>query len=200
MLRPDWVLAWIGAAGIQLAAPAFAQGMQGFSLGQTFDEAAPTLQLRTLNEERLFRDSDFGQRVEAEIDAASRALEAENEELMEQLTTRELELTEARPDMAPADFRAEAEAFDREAEAIRRSQAEKRQRLSMYEDAEQRRFFQLAAPVLQQVLVTEGAQVLIDSRAVIIGVSGMDMTEPAITALNEEIGDGTPSPNPLRVP
>ncbi|MDD7970104.1 OmpH family outer membrane protein [Roseinatronobacter alkalisoli] len=200
MMRPDWVLAWIGAAGIQLAAPGFAQGTQGFPLGQSFDEAAPTLQLRTLNEERLFRDSAFGQRVAAEIDAASRALELENEELLEQLTTRELELTEARATMPPVQFRAAAEAFDREAEAIRRSQAEKRQRLSMYEDAEQRRFFQLAAPVLQQVLVSEGAQVLIDSRAVIIGVSGMDMTDPSIAALNEGIGDGAPSPTPLRVP
>lgn len=120
--------------------------------------------------------------------------------MLEQLTTRELELTEARATMPPAQFRAEAEAFDLEAETIRRAQAEKRQRLSIYEDAEQRRFFQLAAPVLQQVLANEGAQVLIDSRAVIIGVTGMDMTDPAITALDDAIGDGAPSPNPLRVP
>ena len=200
MMRPAWVLAWIGAAGIQLAAPAFAQGAQGLSLGQALDAPAPVLQLRTLDEERLFRGSAFGQRVEAEIDAASRALEAENEQLLEQLTTREMELTEARASMPPAEFRAQAEAFDLEAEGIRRSQAEKRQRLSLYEEAEQRRFFQLAAPILQQVLASEGAQVLIDSRAVIIGVSGMDMTEPAIAALNDSIGDGSPSPNPLRIP
>lgn len=200
MMRPDWVLACIGAAGIQLAAPAFGQGMQGLSLGQSLDVAAPILQLRTLDEERLFRASSFGLRVAADIDSASRALEAENEDLLEQLTTRELELTEARATMPPAQFRAEAEAFDLEAETIRRAQAEKRQRLSIYEDAEQRRFFQLAAPVLQQVLANEGAQVLIDSRAVIIGVTGMDMTDPAITALDDAIGDGAPSPNPLRVP
>ncbi|WP_439562269.1 OmpH family outer membrane protein [Roseinatronobacter sp.] len=200
MMRPDWVLALIGAAGIQLAAPAFAQGTQGLSLGQALDAPAPVLQLRTLDEERLFRGSAFGQRVESEIDAASRALEAENEQLLEQLTTREMELTEARASMPPAEFRAQAEAFDLEAEGIRRSQAEKRQRLSLYEESEQRRFFQLAAPILQQVLASEGAQVLIDSRAVIIGVSGMDMTEPAIAALNDSIGDGSPSPNPLRIP
>lgn len=199
-MRPDWVLALIGAAGIQLAAPAFAQGTQGLSLGQALDAPAPVLQLRTLDEERLFRGSAFGQRVESEIDAASRALEAENEQLLEQLTTREMELTEARASMPPFEFRAQAEAFDLEAEGIRRSQAEKRQRLSLYEESEQRRFFQLAAPILQQVLASEGAQVLIDSRAVIIGVSGMDMTEPAIAALNDSIGDGSPSPNPLRIP
>lgn len=74
MMRPDWVLACIGAAGIQLAAPAFGQGMQGLSLGQSLDVAAPILQLRTLDEERLFRASSFGLRVAADIDSASRAL------------------------------------------------------------------------------------------------------------------------------
>ena len=48
--------------------------------------------LRSVDKERLFRDSRFGQRVRNKIDAASRELEAENSRLMEELTAREEEL------------------------------------------------------------------------------------------------------------
>jgi Skp family chaperone for outer membrane proteins len=102
--------------------------------------------------------------------------------------------------MAPADFRAAADAFDLEAEAIRRSQAEKRARLASYQDTEQQRFFQLAAPVLRQVLLLSGAQVIIDARAVILGVDGMDLTADALRAVDTALGDGAPAPTPLDVP
>lgn len=202
MFRPILAGLLFGAAAFMPAAPSHAQGGAGFSLGQPVhaDLADPRLQLRTLDEERLFRDSAFGARVEAEIETASRALEAENDALLEQLTAREMELTEARPDMDPAEFREEADRFDQQAQDIRRAQAEKRIRLGQYEENEQRRFFRLALPVLQDVLQESGAQILIDGRAVIIGVAGMDMTDDAIRALDEVLGDGGPSPTPLPLP
>lgn len=195
-----WAVLIMGGAGLLGPAPLVAQvGGGGFSLGQPahVDLADPRLQLRTIDEERLFRDSAFGRRVEAEILAASRDLEVENDALLAELTARELELTEARPTMDPAEFRAEADLFDQYAQNIRRAQAEKRIRLGQYEDNEQRRFFRLVIPVLQEVLQSSGAQILIDGRAVIIGVAGMDMTDDAIKAVDAALGDGSPSPTPL---
>lgn len=179
-----------------------AQQLPGLSLGQKLPPNVGTavLQLRTLDEEALFSTSAFGQRVLQEIEVASRALEQENASLLEQLTARELELTEARATMPPADFRAAADAFDLEAEIIRRSQAEKRQRLGQYQESEQRRFFLLAAPILQRVLLASGAQVVIDARAVILGVDGMDLTREAIVAVDAALGDGSPAPTPLAIP
>lgn len=178
-----------------------AQQLPNLSLGQQVppNMGAAVLQLRTLDEEALFTASEFGQRVLREIDVASRALEQENAELLEQLTARELELTEARATMPPAEFREAADVFDQEAEAIRRSQAEKRQRLGQFQDSEQRRFFQMAGPVLQAVLVASGAQVVIDARAVILGVDGMDLTREAIAAVDNAFGDGGPAPTPLSI-
>lgn len=199
-MRLRWALiVLIGAGGFWLPAPVLAQLSGGFSIGQDMgaDISDPRLQLRTLNEERLYQQSAFGQRVEAEIIDASQLLEAENERLLEQLTARELELTEARQTMTPAAFRAAADEFDQQAQSIRREQAEKRQRLAQFEDFEQRRFFQQALPVLQDVLAASGGQVLIDARAVIIGVSGLDITEEAIRAMDAVIGDGSPSPMSL---
>lgn len=181
---------------------AFSQQLPNMSLGQNLpaELGASVLQVRILDEGALFSASLFGQRVFSEIDVASRALEQENTELLDQLTRRELELTEARGAMAPADFRAAADAFDIEAEAIRRSQAEKRARLGSYQDAEQRRFFLLAGPVLQELLVQSGAQLVIDARAVILGVDGIDLTRDAIAAVDTALGDGAPAPTPLAVP
>lgn len=188
-------------AGLCLATAALAQPQTGFSFGETVGTAnGPDLVLRSVDEERLFRDSQFGQRVLAEIDAASRALEDENAQLLAELTAREEELTELRDTMDPDAFRAEAEAFDQRAEEIRQSQAQKLARFSQFEESERRRFFSQTGPVLQQVLEAEGAQILIAAGAVIIGAADMDMTEQAIAAIDAEIGDGGTPPFPLVQP
>lgn len=190
-----------GAAGVILAAPLHAQPVLEFSLGERADtSAAQRLLLRTVDDERLFRASQFGARVAAEIETASRALEAENDRLLNELTAREEELTELRTILSVEEFRTAAAAFDVQAETIRRDQAEKRQRLAQFEESERRRFFAQSAPVLQEVLNRSGGLVLIDARAVIIGVPGLDMTDDAIAAMDDAIGDGGAPPFPLSVP
>lgn len=191
-----------GAVFSLWAAGSAAQQLPGLSLGKDLrpNFGVAVLQLRTLDEDALFATSAFGQRVLMEIDAASRVLEQENASLLDQLTSQELELTQARASLPPAEFRAAADAFDLEAESVRRSQAEKRQRLSQFEENEQRRFFLLAAPILQRVLVASGAQVVIDARAVIVGIDGMDLTREAIAAVDLVLGDGSPAPTPLSIP
>ncbi|MCC5967794.1 MAG: OmpH family outer membrane protein [Natronohydrobacter sp.] len=190
-----------GAAGVTLAAPLHAQTGLEFSLGERAGELpAQRLTLRTIDDERLFRASQFGARVAAEIETASRALEAENERLLIELTAREEELTELRTILSVEEFRTAAAAFDLQAETIRRNQAEKRQRLAQFEDSERRRFFGQSGPVLQEVLNRSGGLVLIDARAVIIGVPGLDITDEAIAAMDDAIGDGGAPPFPLSVP
>ncbi|WP_183073451.1 OmpH family outer membrane protein [Roseinatronobacter ekhonensis] len=188
-------------AGLCLATAAIAQQGGGFSLGQSVERAiGADLVLRSVDEERLFRDSEFGQRVQADIDAASRALEAENARLLSELTAREEELTGLRDSLPPDEFRAQADAFDQRAERIRQDQAQKLSRFAQFEESERRRFFARSGVILQQVLEDEGAQILIAARAVIIGVPEMDMTGAAIAAIDAEIGDGGAPPFPLTLP
>jgi Skp family chaperone for outer membrane proteins len=202
MVRPAAFAVCIVAVGALLSTPVKAQQPLGFALGQAVTGArqGADLALRTIDDERLFRESLFGQRVAQEIEAASRALETENDQLLEELTTRENELTELRADMTVEAFRAAANAFDMQAETVRRTQAEKRQRLVQFEESERRRFFGGTTDVLQEVLESVGGQVLIDARAIIIGVAGMDITDAAIAALDESIGDGGPPPFPINLP
>ena len=194
------VMAVLGVAGWFLATPLHAQDGFGFALGQALVAGDAPLALRTIDDERLFRQSQFGQRVAEEIAAASRALEVENDQLLEDLTAREAELTDLRAEMSVEEFRAAANAFDMLAETARRSQAEKRQRLAQFEESERRRFFADSAPVLQDVLEEVGGDVLIDARAVIIARPGLDMTDAAIAAMDAAIGDGGPPPFPLALP
>ncbi len=190
----------LALAAACMAGPGTAQ--QAFSLGERVDRAAlgNGLELRTIDEERLFRESAFGQRVRSAIDAASRALEQENARLLDELTAREQELTELRDTLPPDEFRARADEFDARAERIRSDQAEKLARFQRFEETERRRFFEQTGPVLQDVLAAQGAQVLLDARAIIIGVPGLDMTDAAIDAVDRRIGDGAPAPFPLDAP
>lgn len=185
-----------------LVAPSHAQNTPRFSLGEPVTSGAPIapLVLRTIDEERLFQQSEFGQRVTAEIEAASRALETQNDALLAELTQREAELTETRSEMSVEEFRSAANEFDLFAETTRREQAEKRERLVQFEESERRRFFGATGPILQEVLAEIGGQILIDSRAVVITAPGVDMTPEAIDAIDEAIGDGGPAPFPLSLP
>jgi len=196
MYRRPLVAVMIGAASL-LAAPIHAQTGLGLSMGTSVEAPEAGLSLRTLDEDRLFRASEFGQRVIAEIEAASRTLEAENDRLLAELTARESELTELRSEMTVEEFRAEAADFDLQAETIRRRQAEKRQRLVDFEEGERRRFFGDIGPVLQDLLRRTGGQMIVDARAVVIAAPGIDITDEAVTAIDDAIGDGAPPPEPL---
>lgn len=188
-------------AGFGLATTVSAQPQAGFSFGETVGSTnGPGLVLRSIDEERLFRESQFGQRVLGSIDAASRALEEENATLLAELTAREEELTDLRDTLDPEEFRAQAEAFDQRAEMIRQRQAQKLSRFSQFEESERRRFFSQTGDILRQVLKEEGAQILITSGAVIVGLPEMDMTDAAIAAIDEAIGDGGAPPFPLSQP
>ncbi len=175
-------------AGLLPATSGSAQTL-GYSLGTPL---AP--QVRTIDQDRLYFESRFGRRVQADILSASQALEAENERLVAQLSARELELTEARAGLPPEEFRALADAFNDEAEAIRDDQARKSREIARFQEAEQLRFFDAVGPLLNELIAELGAELLIDSRAVLIAGDGVDLTDEAIARVDTQLGDGADAP------
>lgn len=163
---------------------------QGFSLGET----AP---VRTLDQERLFSESQFGQRVRRDVERASRELAAENERLQSELSAEEEDLARRRADLAPDEFRALADEFNARVERIRREQEAKARAISRMRESERQQFFEAALPVLTTLLRESGAVAILDSRAIFIAVDRIDITEQAIERLDEELGEGeraTPEP------
>lgn len=173
------------AAALFLALPVLAQ-------------TAPTLQQRpailVLNQERLLQQTQFGLRIQAELEVASTRLAAENRRIETQLTEEELDLTQRRATLPAAEFRALADEFDTRVTGIRAAQAAKGRDLQAQADAAQQRFFEETLPVLLEIVQSRGAAVLLDSRSVLLSAGSVDITDAAIAAIDETLGNGGEAP------
>jgi len=147
-----------------------------------------------LNQDALLFRSAFGQRIQQELEAASQLLAAENRDIEAQLTAEELRLTEQRQTMPVEEFRPLAEDFNDRVEAIRATQDAKSRALTNQAEAAQGRFFELAFPILLDIVQRRGASVLMDSRSVLLSADGIDITDEAVARINAEIGAGGDAP------
>ncbi len=160
-------------------------GSQPLSFGQVEGPAVVML-----SQERLFSESLFGQRVQAEIEAATNALARENRQIEAALLEEEQQLTETRAGMSAEEFRPLGDEFDARVEAIRSEQNDRLRRLTSQADAARRFFVQMTTPILVNLLQERGAAAVLDSRAVIYSVDGIDITDLALERIDAELGDG----------
>jgi Skp family chaperone for outer membrane proteins len=187
-----------GAAGVLLAC-ATALALACATLPAAAQEGAepeppPLAGILILNQERLFAQSRFGQRIQRELEDASARLAAENRRIEAALTDEELELTALRATTEADAFRALADAFDTRVEAIRTAQEAKARNLTAQADAAQGLFFESVAPILLDIVRGRNAAVLMDSRAVLLSADRVDVTETAIAAIDAALGEGGAEP------
>lgn len=182
------------AAGLFAAAPVL--GAAGLA-AQERAVASPVL---TINQEELFQNSAFGRRIEAELNAASAALAAENRRIEAALADEEQALTDRRATMDPAEFRALAEAFDAKVVELRRTQDGKARDLSRRPEEARQEFFRAVVPVLTAVVRERGAMVILDTRAVLLSADAIDITAEAIARIDAALGDGGGAPPPETPP
>jgi len=154
----------------------------------------------TLDRERLFAASAFGQRVARELAVASDTLAAENRRIEADLIGEERMLTERRAEVPPEEFRALADAFDAKVVALRRAQDAKARALQRREEAERQAFFEAVLPVLAEVMADLGGAVILDDRAVFLSSGQIDMTDAAIARVDAAIGDGAGLAPPVAPP
>ena len=144
----------------------------------------PKTSVLVIDQERLLTESGFGERLSAELDAAAANLAAENRQIEQALIGEEQELTAARPDMAPKEFKAAADAFDEKVTRIRSEQDRKSRELSAWREREQRVFLDAALPVLGALLADYGAYVILDQRQVFLSDDRVDVTDEAISRVD----------------
>ena len=140
--------------------------------------------VRLLDMERLLTESQAGRALLDDLEAAERALEAENQSLADDLSREERELTALRPELSPEEFRARADDFDRRVEIIRSERARLAQELAQRYDREAQRFFDAALPVLEELMQDQGITALLRPEAVIIAADWLDVTAMAIERLD----------------
>ena len=198
MVRPRVPAAGVLLQGLLLAAVWLAAG-PGLAQSEPapLQAATPMLQsspVLTLDQERLFLASAYGARVMREIEAASRALAAENREIEAQLEAEEKDLTNRRATLTAAGFRPLADAFDAKVVEIRRVQDEKLATLNGRRDLERQVFYLAVAPVLGDLVREAGAVAILDARAVFLSADRIDITDEAIARIDQLLGAGPIAP------
>tara|TARA_R110002049_G_scaffold10127_1_gene50079 strand:- start:32403 stop:32975 length:573 start_codon:yes stop_codon:yes gene_type:complete len=156
----------------------------------TTDRTAVISPILTIDSERVFRESAFGRRVAAEVEAQSAKLAAENRKIEADLENEERALTKKRAAMKPASFRVLADAFDKKVQQTRSEQAAKGRALNELLDDERDIFLKAAAPVLERLMRDSGAAVILERRSVFVSSSAVEVTDDAIVRLDETLGSG----------
>ena len=113
----------------------------GLSTLPSFSDSNNNGVIATLDQERLFGSSLFGQRVFKEVSDESDILLAQELLLQSQLETEESLLTAERKKIDTEKFKKLASAFDKKVQKIRAETTENRMKLGEYSESEQNRFF-----------------------------------------------------------
>jgi Skp family chaperone for outer membrane proteins len=169
----------------------FALALAGAGAALAQDIRSPIL---TIDSDRLYGDSAFGQRVVREIEAQTRALGEENRRLEAELEAEEQSLTAQRPDLPPEEFRTLADAFDARVQAIRRDREAESRAIASQLEENRARFLNAAAPVLEEIMREAGAAVIMERRNVFVSANAIDITVSAIERIDSVLGDGTEPP------
>lgn len=145
--------------------------------------------LLTIDQDRLFLESDFGKAVVERERAATAALEQENRKIEAELVAEEQALTSARATLSPEEFASKAAAFDAKVERIRAEQDAKARRLTEGRDADRKAFLEVAVPVLGQLLSDKKAAAILDKNLVILSLTAVDITDEAIARVNVALAE-----------
>ncbi|WP_298836061.1 OmpH family outer membrane protein [uncultured Roseobacter sp.] len=148
----------------------------------------------TIDSERVFEASNFGRATAQEFEALGAGLSAENRRIEEELSQEEREITEMRAGLSPQEFRELADAFDEKVQNIRREQDAKTRQLNADLEERRRLFLNAAAPVLEQLMREAGAGVIMEQRTVFISSNAIDITDVAISRLNEVLPEPGSAP------
>lgn len=146
--------------------------------------------IAVVDQERMFRESAFGQRVLSEIDRRGEALAIENRRIEAELVAEERALTDLRPSLQPSEFRSRAQEFDEKVRGIRVEQDAKARALAGFQEEARQDFAARVAPILSRLLDEIDASILLDRRVVLSVEESADVTGRAVRRIDAAIGDG----------
>lgn len=177
-----------------------AAGLCGIALPVEAQATVPAFQVLTLDQDRLYMESLFGKALEARITSSNQELAAENRKIEQDLASEEAELTQKRPTMSPMAFQVLADGFDARVEQLRAGQTAKAEAAKSQREAGRKGFFQASVPVLADLMRQSGAYAILNRSAVVLAFDAIDVTDQAIRALDEKLGDGSKGAMGPRLP
>lgn len=181
-------VAALATAAMLAAAPCVAQSIPP-SLGEAVT-AAPDSLVLTIDQDRLFRDSAYGRRVDRDLEQLSGDLAAQNRRIEAELTEEERRLTELRPTLSPREFTERADAFDARVEEIRQTQDAKAREIARRREIARTDFLRNVLPVLSAIMRERGAVAILNAQAIFLSFDTIDITASAIERVDQRIGEG----------
>ncbi|QPM89508.1 OmpH family outer membrane protein [Pseudooceanicola algae] len=164
-----------GQAGVSGDAPTASQVEPG---------TLPTSPVLTVDSERLFAGSRFGQSLSARLESEAADIAAENRQIEADLAEEERSLTELRGQMEPVAFRSLAEEFDAKVSRIRREREDRAKTFGQSSDMARRQFLSAAEPVLKEIMRDAGAAVMLEQLTVFLSRDVVDITDEAIARID----------------
>lgn len=147
-----------------------------------------------IDPERMLIESDYGKRLQIEIQTERDRLIAHNERVAKELEAEEQTLTDLRATTPSDEFRALADAFDQKVEELRLESERMSRELERRRELVPPQFMRVVQPVLSDLLREADAMVMIDARTVMLHAGAADITDLAIERINERIGQGPEAP------
>ncbi|VCU58560.1 Outer membrane protein H precursor [Tritonibacter mobilis] len=163
-------------------------GLGGFSLEQNL--GIPKSLLLTIHSDRMFSESEYGQRIAREMEGRSAVLMAENRRIEAELRAEELDLAERRSTTDPDAFRALAQSFDQKVQETRSTQEAKFLEITNARDEARREFRQTSIPILEQIMAETGAAAILEQSTVLLSADSIDVTDLAIARIDAILGEG----------
>lgn len=146
--------------------------------------SAPISPILVIRQDRLFETSAYGRAARERLDSQSKALIVENSRIEAELETEERALTDKRATLSPEEFRPLADEFNAKVERIRAEQDTKSRELARQSEADRKAFFDLALPILAELMREKGASVVLDQQAVFLSLDTIDITDEAVARID----------------
>ncbi|MGX0878661.1 Skp family chaperone for outer membrane proteins [Roseovarius sp. MBR-154] len=174
-------IALIGLLALALGSPVVVPAQQ---LGVVSSDVV------VIDSERLLTETEYGQRLQREVQEERERLIAHNERVAAQLEAEEQSLTEMRGTVPADEFRDMADAFDNKVTELRRESETKSRELERRRELAPLQFMRVVQPVLADLLTEADAVAMLDRRGVLLHADVADVTDLAISRIDAQIGTG----------
>ncbi|WP_371223966.1 OmpH family outer membrane protein [Roseovarius sp. 2305UL8-3] len=168
---------------------------------QAQDVGVVQSEILVLDPDRLFTETQFGQRLNTEYLKQRDVIIARNRQLETELEAEEQALTDMRAEKTPEEFKALADAFDEKVQEIRRDSDRTVRDLELSRERAPVIFMRTVEPILGQLMQDANGVVVLDVRSVLLRSNVVDITDVAISRIDQQIGTGpsnqnAPTPEP----
>lgn len=155
-------------------------------------QTVPSIQSSVIvvNSDEIFDRTVFGQRIQAEQTAQENALRAENQDIEQSLNEEEIALTKRRKETTAEEFQVLASEFDAKVKSIKETQDKKGNDLLVSRTNARIDFYRAITPLIDEIMRTYGATIVIDKTNAFIFDNRIDITEQAIQLIDQRFGDG----------